>query len=405
MQAYKTSRGHWQVNFSEFGKQRTLYLGSGFTSGSADRIAKIVTDILSCRKRGEVLPLEVVRRIELLPDRVRSSFERLGLIGGVSRWTLTTLLESFYEMKSDLSAGTRYGYNLCGTSLIEFFDKDRRIDSIEKSDCERFKNHYLVKYSACTLARVLRRCRSIFKFAVDTGRLVKNPFEKVSGNAEVNLSRQVYVARDMIFRVMACCRDDYDRLILALARFGGLRIPSEIRHLRYCDFTDTVIRIHEDTKTGAREVPLFGEIREIFEHLTQAGLSKENPADSSWRIFANVGDFRTRISTAIRASGVERWVKLFVNLRSSCITDMVERRYSEKMLDSMFGNSTVVRQRHYVQFRKDKEYAKALEENERLLTLLHEGVDESDVPLQAMDDLLLLRDILVRRFGTGNKAG
>ena len=399
MQAYKTSQGHWQVNFCERGKQRTLYLGRSFTLASADRVTKIVSDILSCRKRGDTLPLDILRKIEALPGRVRKSFERLGLVGGVASWTLDNLLHSFYESKSTLKLTTQKAYKTFGDLLLGFFGKDCRIDSIEKSECERFKNHLLTKYSACTVARGLRRCRSVFKSAVDAGWLVKNPFDKITVNAEVNLSRQVYIDRKTLSKVMANCRNDHDRLLLALARFGGLRIPSEIRQLRYCDFTDRVIRIHEDTKTGAREVPLFGEIREIFDRIVAAA----QPSESSGRIFVNLGDFRPRIVSAIRAGGVEQWSKLFVNLRSSCITDMVERRYSEKMLDSMFGNSAVVRQRHYVQFRKDKEYSRALQDNEHLLKLLHEGVDEDAVT--DVDDLLKLRDLLVSRFGIGKRAG
>ena len=38
----------------------------------------------------------------------------------------------------------------------------------------------------------------------------------------------------------------------------------------------------------------------------------------------------------------------------------------------MFGNSAVIRSRHYVQFRKEKEYAKVLADNTHMLKLLHE---------------------------------
>jgi len=199
---------------------------------------------------------------------------------------------------------------------------------------------------------------------------------------------------------MACCRDDYDRLLLALARFGGLRIPSEVQHLRYCDFTESVIRIHEDTKTGAREVPLFGEIREIFDRVKLGKV----PAQFTEPIFVNLSSFWRRIVVAIHVAGVERWTKLFVNLRSSCITDMVERRYSEKMLDAMFGNSAAVRSRHYVQFRKEKEYAKVLADDARLQKMRREGAVEDVLSSSEIDELLVLRDLLVNRFGTGKGA-
>ena len=183
-----------------------------------------------------------------------------------------------------------------------------------------------------------------------------------------------------------------------------MRIPSEVRHLRFSDFKENVISIHPDTKTGAREVPLFGEIREILDRI-QSSLGKDfKPSDLVFTGLGSKVNFRNRIISAIQAAGVEQWTKLFVNLRSSCITDFVERGYTEKALDSMFGNSAAVRRLHYVQFRKDREYGKMLQDDARLLSLLREGADENDIFLKETDELLVLRDILVNRFGTGKIA-
>ena len=237
MQAYKTSKGNWQVNFSEGGKQRTLYLGRDFTAGSADRVARIVTDIVAHRKRGESLPVDLLWRIESLPDRLRKSFERAGLVGGATSWTLDNLLQAFYDSKSHLKSTTQDAYKMFGRLLLVFFTSERRITSIEKMDCERFKTHLLKNYSACTVSRGIRRCRAFFQHAVNAEWIRRNPFEKVYGSVEVNLNRQFYVDRATIDKVMSCCRADHDRLLLALARFGGLRIPSEVRQLRYSDFS------------------------------------------------------------------------------------------------------------------------------------------------------------------------
>ena len=96
---------------------------------------------------------------------------------------------------------------------------------------------------------------------------------------------------------------------------------------------------------------------------------------------------------------LQGWTKLFVNLRSSCITDFVERGYKEKTLDAIFGNSAMIRSRHYVQFRKEKEYAKVLKDDARLLTLLREGIDENEIFSMEIDELLVLRDLyLLKRI-------
>jgi hypothetical protein len=114
MQAYKTSRGKWQLNFSEGGKQKTLYLGDDFTAGSADRVARMVTDILSHRKRGEILLVDLLRQLESLPVRVRKSFERAGLVDGVVSRTFESLLLSYYETKSHLKQATQDDYKTVG---------------------------------------------------------------------------------------------------------------------------------------------------------------------------------------------------------------------------------------------------------------------------------------------------
>ena len=161
MKEYKTSQGAWQVNYCQHGKQRTIHLGRRFDSASANRVAKIVSEIQTFRKRGEPLPLEVLRKVESLPENVRKSFDKHGLIGGVGVLTLGELLEKFYETRSHLKTVSQCKYKNCGKHLIAFFGKDCRIDAIQKLDCEGFKNRYLAKFSACTVSRRLRSCGAI----------------------------------------------------------------------------------------------------------------------------------------------------------------------------------------------------------------------------------------------------
>ena len=174
LKAFKTQQGNWQVNFSESGKQKALYLGRDFTGVSADRVARIVSDILSCRKRGDSLPLEIFRRVDALPDRVRRSFHRHGLVGGTPSHTFANLVTALCESKSSSSFKTREGYKRCGELLIEFFGRERLLDSIAKVDCENFKSFLLSRYSACTVSHRIGRCRTILRYAVDAEWIQRN---------------------------------------------------------------------------------------------------------------------------------------------------------------------------------------------------------------------------------------
>jgi hypothetical protein len=86
-------------------------------------------------------------------------------------------------------------------------------------------------------------------------------------------------------------------------------------------------------------------------------VSEQGSFNASDLIFPELGDFHGRIDRAIERSGEERWQKKFINLRSSCTTDLESQGLSEKTLDCIFGNSVAIRKKHYVQFLKDKNFS------------------------------------------------
>jgi integrase len=395
MKAYKTSQGSWQLNFSENGVQKTLYFGKRFDSVSADRVARIITEMLESRHRGDTVPLELLRKVSNLPKRIQSSMERLGLISVVSGLTLQEFFERFSETKSELKSKTQKFYRDWYKRFYNYFGESARVSSITDAAASKFFDCCEDNLSACTVYRGLVGCRTIFDYAVKLRLLTENPFKALSYGERSNESRQYYVTREMLVKVLSNCNDDYERLVIVLARFAGLRIPSEIRNLRFRDIGNKIIRIDDDTKTGSREVPLFREVREVFEHLSGASddfiftgnLSK---AWYPWQVLAD----------AIERSGLERWPKLFVNLRSSCITDLDKLGYSEKTLDAIFGNSAEVRRIHYLQLQKELAYAKVLSDNEALQNdkfVTGVGIEK----LKSYTNILALRDLLVSEFGTG----
>ncbi|GHT20073.1 hypothetical protein FACS1894189_9010 [Planctomycetales bacterium] len=391
MKVYRTSQGNWQLNFSENGKQRTLYLGRKHTAASAERIARIISEIVGCRCRGDSLPLDLLSRVGLLPARLRSSIERLGLVDRCFSLSLGELFERFLVSKSHLKKGTIQGYCVCRRHLVQSFSIDRSITSITQIDAEKFIAEISKVLADCTIPRLFRRCKTVFKFAVDNGYLQSNPFSFKVSRDDVNTDRHCYIDRETIAKILDSCQDDRERLAIVLGRFGGVRVPSELVGLRYSDFTDLVIRIDKETKTGKREVPLFREIREIFERLPRG--------DPNEFIFfgCSRGWFRSMFLSAINRAGVPVWEKLWINCRSSCITDLSDLHYSEKTLDAIFGNSEAVRKKHYIQFEKEKAYRKVLDDNEAIYDLLHNSALPKDG--LSLREILLLRKLLVTDSG------
>ena len=359
MKPYKTGQGVWQASLTCNGRRITIYLGKLIDRMEAYRQARILTRLLDCSEKS--WSSEDRRDYLSLPERIRSTFQRR--FEFFRPTNLEYLFECHAASKADLKKSSMGKYRDYYKRMREFFG-DVAPSSITVEDAECFKSWCKEDgLSEATLSRGLRACKSIFKFGIDKGILLHNPFEKIGRNSEANLDRMIYIDRDKFERLLTFCRDDRERLILALARLGGFRIPSEIRHLRFRDFNETIIRIRENTKTGFREVPLFLEINRIFRRLSG------RPDDLVFGTVLQNGP-RDMLKRVIVSSGMEAWPKPFVNLRSSCITDFVTMGYTDKALDAMFGNSARVREIHYIQFRRDSEYRRMLEDNRCLAEYL-----------------------------------
>jgi hypothetical protein len=117
-----------------------------------------------------------------------------------------------------------------------------------------------------------KRCaiaKQIFADAVDRELIVRNPFGKLEGlTVGASSGRDYFVTREEADKVIAACPDNQWKLIFALARYGGLRCPSEHLALRWGDIDFEAGRFvvrsskieHHDGK-GSRVVPMFPELR------------------------------------------------------------------------------------------------------------------------------------------------
>jgi len=152
--------------------------------------------------------------------------------------------------------------------------------------------------------------------------------------------------------------------MVALARFGGLRCPSEILALKWqdVDWSENRVRVTspktEHHPGGAsRIIPLFPE---LLPHLQQAFDEAEPGTEyviTRYRSTTqNVGTHFRRI---IRRAGVEPWPKLWQNLRSTRETELAES-FPVQVVCAWIGNSPAVAGKHYLQV-TDEHFRRAAE--------------------------------------------
>lgn len=188
---------------------------------------------------------------------------------------------------------------------------------------------------------------------MERGYIVLNPFERLPSASRANTTRQRFVDHQTIQTVINAAPPGDWRVIIALARYGGLRIPSELSTLRWDDvnlpqrkMTIRAPKTEHHRDGGIRVCPIFPE---LFSFLQEAWESApdgavyviESPKKRSAK--SNLG---TELKRIIDRAGVVPWPKSFQNLRASRETELLAR-FPAKDVAAWLGNSVPVAMKHY----------------------------------------------------------
>jgi hypothetical protein len=164
----------------------------------------------------------------------------------------------------------------------------------------------------------------------------------------------------LLYRVKATIINIWWKLLLALARFAGLRTPSESFSLTWNDIDWERGRISvpspkaEASGKTHRVIPLFPMLRPYldaaFAHAEEGATfvlpdeyRKRAQGPGGW---ANA-NLRTTLEKVIRRAGVEPWPRLWHSLRASCESDLAQS-FPLSTVSKWLGNTPSVALRHYV---------------------------------------------------------
>ncbi|MBX3419288.1 MAG: site-specific integrase [Pirellulaceae bacterium] len=146
-------------------------------------------------------------------------------------------------------------------------------------------------------------------------------------------------------------------VVLDLARFGGLRCPSEVLGLRWSDVDWDAGRLRIDSpKTGLRFCPMFPELRVA---LSEAWEVAPDGAVYVIERYRGAENLRTQFARIVERAGVPMWPKPFVNLRSTRRTELQES-FPDHVINKWLGHSAAVAAKHYLQV-TDDHWAAAVE--------------------------------------------
>lgn len=343
-------------NFTPSGPRRSLRLGrvNVRTARSIQaRVETIVADRIAARPHDQ----ETSQWLASLNEKLLSRMRAVGLADGVgvTQTTLEAFLDRFMAALT-VKAGTRRSYGHVCRNLLDYFGGNRLLADVTEADADAWRawladDRHGEGLARATISRQVKAARTIWRKAIRWKLAIANPFDGVVGGSQENESRKRYIDHDTIERVIAAAPNAQWRLLIGLARYGGLRCPSEHLGLTWSDIDWDRGVIHvRSPKTehleshGSRQVPLFPELRPLLLEVYELA------EPDSERVFARFRDPRSNLRThfrrIIRRAGFEPWPRLWQNLRASRESELM-REYDLKTVCAWIGNTPAVAARSY----------------------------------------------------------
>ncbi|MBV8781098.1 MAG: phage integrase SAM-like domain-containing protein, partial [Phycisphaerae bacterium] len=255
------------------GSRKTIRLGK-VTVKQAEAFRVKAEALIGASITGNV-DAETSRWLAGLDDRTHDRLSAVGLVkprdGG--RALLGAFIDQYLAQRTDVKPGTMLVMKQAQRWLVKFLGENTPLASITPADADAYRAYMLgEKRAKATVVKWCRYARHFFQVACRRRLIAENPFVHLKGSIRGNPARRVFIPATDARKVIDACPDAQWRLLIALARFGGLRIPSEALALTWADvdfagerFVVRSSKTEHHADGGIRIVPMFPELVEHFQ--------------------------------------------------------------------------------------------------------------------------------------------
>lgn len=378
----------WRILFvASDGRRKTLRLGRTDRK-AAESIRNHVENLLVAKTAGTPIRQETAVWLSGIGDVLRDKLARAELIDARPTATLGDAVADYLKRQMHLKPASRCVTEQALRNLLAFFPVTRRLDSITPGDADDFARWLQTSGRSrkrtgqspalrpATVAKRLGRVRSFFRDAQRRKWIHENPFAEVRIPAVSDQSRDAYVPTEVVERLIEAAPDIEFKLLLAMARYLGVRVPSEPFSMTWdcVDWEHRLLRV-PSPKTAAqgkayRTTPIFPPVLPyleavfdaaepgqvfIFHRLRQRESVKA--AERGWWANINLRQALLRLITRI---GEQPWPRLWHSLRASAETDLVAR-FPIHVVTAWLGNTPRIALKHYLRVTADDNARAALE--------------------------------------------
>ncbi len=321
-----------------------------------------VEDLASAALHGHSPTDDTSRWLSSLEDRLYSKLAAVGLVPERLCATIGVVIGRYIEEREgELKPESIRKLRQTETKLLGFFDKDQPVRKITPEDAAAWRRS--LKDENLSEAVIRTHCGNAKTMLAEAKRrkvIESNPFEMLkSGPTPSKYTR--YITPDEIKRVIDACPDAEWRLLFGLARYAGLRIPSESNSLTWADvdFERARLTVHSPKTErweghDQRVVPITPKLMVLLRDRFETMPEGESPLVT----ITGKGAVIRRVRGIWKKANVEPWERLWQTLRSSCEKEWANT-FPQYAVSKWIGHSITISGRHYANAVPDELFERA----------------------------------------------
>ena len=339
--------GRYKLQFKKLrgAGRATIRLGK-VDRRSAEDVKVKVEHIIASKSTSTLLSPQITEWLANLPDDMHDKLAKHHLVEPRAYRTLQELIEGWRKHNaSNWEPSTVKIIDTFVECITRFTGADALLTEVTSDLASSFPKWALEKgaknggeLAKATVGRRVKFARQLFEFAKKKKSIEANPFTGVRGYSDANRERQEFVSAEKVEEVIEQTTDIQLKAIVAMARYGALRCPSEIREFEWHRINwekRTMVVMAPKTERYAgheqRTVPIFDDLMKYLEMLWDAA---EDGATLLFPDFQNVTDsaLRGRLETLVHRAGYSLWQKAWQNLRATREMEWFEQGYQPHVI-------------------------------------------------------------------------
>lgn len=360
------SGGTRRILFGPVGSRKAIRLGK-ISKSAAQAILGHVEHLISAQF-GSAVPPNTAEWLRDLEPKLHDRLVRAGLTeeraGAKPVETLGWLIDTYKARKyPTYKPGTIMGHDQTVVNLEQFFGREKPVREFTEADAEDFRDWLLTAKpdgGGLVESTARKRCSiaaKMLRYAIKARIIDRQPFDEVPRG---NLATEDYafVGADVAQAVMEELPTKQWKLLFALSRWGGLRIGSEARKLRWgdIDWKRQRFLVHSPKTEryrghATRLVPIFPELAgPLADRFDEADEGDELVLP--FLVGRSDASLRKTMVRAVERAGAVLWPRLWHNMRATRQTEL-EDNFPSHVVCKWLGNSKAVATKHYLKLTEE----------------------------------------------------